>query len=230
MLASTKTDRSLMKIGELSALSGLSIDTIRFYEKQGLIPPPRRTDTNYRMYDADSPRRLIFIRKARDLGFTLQEIGQLLALSEDGHAGAGDVKERAKAKLSDVGRARQIGREKDQVPRPQVLVLYPSGLLELLVGHARDLVAAEAHHLIGIARAVETGGRLSTRPHVRDPQERFGHGQHLLGRLMRSAGVDGAARRAVSIALGKLSPLLRRGGQTESGCQQQPAQRTPSHR
>lgn len=104
MFASTKTDRSLMKIGELSALSGLSIDTIRFYEKQGLIPPPRRTDTNYRMYDADSPRRLIFIRKARDLGFTLQEIGQLLALSEDGHAGAGDVKQRAKVKLSDLDR------------------------------------------------------------------------------------------------------------------------------
>ena len=103
MLASTKPDR-LMKIGELSALSGLSIDTIRFYEKQGLIPPPRRTDTNYRMYDADTPRRLIFIRKARDLGFTLQEIGQLLALSEDGHAGAGDVKERAQAKLRDLDR------------------------------------------------------------------------------------------------------------------------------
>ena len=103
MLASTKTNR-LMKIGELSALSGLSIDTIRFYEKQGLIPPPRRTDTNYRMYDADSPRRLIFIRKARDLGFTLQETGQLLALSEDGHAGAGDVKERAKVKLGDLDR------------------------------------------------------------------------------------------------------------------------------
>ncbi len=93
-----------MKIGELSSLSGLSVDTIRFYEKQGLIPPPRRTDANYRMYDADTPRRLIFIRKARDLGFTLQEIGQLLALSEDGHAGAGDVKERAQAKLRDLDR------------------------------------------------------------------------------------------------------------------------------
>ena len=93
-----------MKIGELSSLSGLSVDTIRFYEKQDLIPPPRRTDANYRMYDADTPRRLIFIRKARDLGFTLQEIGQLLALSEDGHAGAGDVKERAQAKLRDLDR------------------------------------------------------------------------------------------------------------------------------
>ena len=85
-------------------MSGLSVDTIRFYEKQGLIPPPRRTDSNYRMYDVDTPRRLVFIRKARDLGFTLQEIGQLLELSEDGHAGAGDVKERAQAKLGDLDR------------------------------------------------------------------------------------------------------------------------------
>ena len=104
MLASKKNTRSLMKIGELASLSGLSIDTIRFYEKQGLIPPPQRTDSNYRVYDADTPRRLIFVRKARDLGFTLQEIGQLLALSEDGHAGAGDVKERAQTKLGELDR------------------------------------------------------------------------------------------------------------------------------
>lgn len=104
MPAVAKATRSLMKIGELSSRSGLSVDTIRFYEKQGLRPPPRRTDANSRMYDADTPRRLIFIRKARDLGFTLQEIGQLLALSEDGHAGAGDVKERAQAKLGDLDR------------------------------------------------------------------------------------------------------------------------------
>lgn len=101
---SKKANRVLMKIGELAAMSGLSVDTIRFYEKQGLIPPPQRTDANYRMYDADTPRRLVFVRKARDLGFTLQEIGQLLALSEDGHAGAGDVKERAQAKLGDLDR------------------------------------------------------------------------------------------------------------------------------
>lgn len=91
-----------MKIGELSSASGLSVDTIRFYEKQGLIPAPRRTESNYRMYDPATPRRLAFIRKARDLGFTLSEIGQLLALSEDHHAGAGDVRERALEKLHDL--------------------------------------------------------------------------------------------------------------------------------
>jgi MerR family copper efflux transcriptional regulator len=104
MLSSAKATPSLMKIGELATLSGLSVDTIRFYEKQGLIPSPQRTDSNYRMYDEDTPRRLIFIRKARDLGFTLQEIGQLLTLSEDSQAGASDVKERAQAKLAALDR------------------------------------------------------------------------------------------------------------------------------
>lgn len=104
MLKMTTKDKPTMKIGELATLSGLSVDTIRFYEKQGLLSPPRRTDSNYRVYDSEAPRRLIFIRKARDLGFTLQEIGQLLALSEDGLAGSRDVKERAQSKLDDMDR------------------------------------------------------------------------------------------------------------------------------
>jgi MerR family copper efflux transcriptional regulator len=103
-MMNTKSPEPMMKIGELATLSGLSVDTIRFYEKQGLIPPPQRTETNYRMYGADTPRRLIFIRKARDLGFTLQEISQLLALSEDSRAGASDVKERSQAKLAELDR------------------------------------------------------------------------------------------------------------------------------
>lgn len=98
-----ETDYS-MKIGELATASGLSVDTIRFYEKQGLLPSPKRSASNYRLYSSDAPRRLVFIRKARDLGFTLQEIGQLLELSEDRQAGAGDVKERAQAKLQDLDR------------------------------------------------------------------------------------------------------------------------------
>jgi MerR family copper efflux transcriptional regulator len=93
-----------LRIGQLAALSGLTIDTIRFYEKQGLIPSPRRSRSNYRVYDQQAVSRLVFIRKARDLGFTLQEIAQLLALSEDREAGAGDVKERAQDKLADLDR------------------------------------------------------------------------------------------------------------------------------
>lgn len=104
MVQSQAPNPQEMKIGELAALSGLSVDTIRFYEKQGLVPPPRRTQSNYRMYDADTPRRLVFIRKARDLGFTLGEIAQLLALSEDHRAGAADVKQRAQSKLQDLER------------------------------------------------------------------------------------------------------------------------------
>lgn len=103
MVQSQDPNREI-KIGELSARSGMSVDTIRFYEKQGLIPPPRRTESNYRMYGADTPRRLVFIGKARDLGFTLAEIAQLLSLSEDHNAGAADVKQRASEKLRDLDR------------------------------------------------------------------------------------------------------------------------------
>lgn len=101
--ATTKAKKG-MKIGELAALSRLSVDTIRFYEKQGLVPAPLRTAANYRLYNADTPRRLVFIRKARDLGFTLSEIAGLLQLAEDHTAQAGDVKERAEGKLRDLKR------------------------------------------------------------------------------------------------------------------------------
>ncbi len=93
-----------MKIGELSQQSGLSIDTIRFYEKQGLLPPPRRTAANYRHYDPETVRRLVFIRRARDLGFTLHEIAELLALSEHQEADAGAVRDAARAKVEDLER------------------------------------------------------------------------------------------------------------------------------
>lgn len=93
-----------MKIGELALRSGLTVDTIRFYEKQGLLPLPSRSAANYRQYDESVPQRLAFIRKARDLGFTLQEIADLLDLSQNRLAGAADVKERALAKLQDLDR------------------------------------------------------------------------------------------------------------------------------
>lgn len=88
-----------MKIGELARQSGLPIDTIRFYERQGLVPPPARTSSNYRQYQPEVCRRLRFIRKARELGFTLEEIGELLELSEASWEDAGAVLERAQAKL-----------------------------------------------------------------------------------------------------------------------------------
>lgn len=67
-----------MKIGALAKQTGLSVQTIRFYEQQGLVSVPERTEGNYRLYDAESLRQLGFIKQCRNLGLTLDEIRELI--------------------------------------------------------------------------------------------------------------------------------------------------------
>ena len=69
-----------IRIGQLAARSGVSRDTIRFYERAGLLPKPRRTATRHRIYDQKSAQQIRFIRRAQDLGLTLEDIRQLLEL------------------------------------------------------------------------------------------------------------------------------------------------------
>jgi MerR family mercuric resistance operon transcriptional regulator len=71
------------RIGKLSHLTGCHIETIRYYERIGLLPRPARSAARYRLYGADDARRLTFVRRARELGFTLNEVRALLALSAD---------------------------------------------------------------------------------------------------------------------------------------------------
>ena len=72
-----------MKIGELAGATATTVETVRYYEKIGLLPPPARTSANYRAYGAEHLARLSFIRRARDLGFTLEAVRELLTLSDD---------------------------------------------------------------------------------------------------------------------------------------------------
>lgn len=72
-----------MKIGELSRATGTNIETIRYYERIGLLPAPDRTAANYRSYGDAHRARLAFVRHSRDLGFTIEEIRSLLDLSDD---------------------------------------------------------------------------------------------------------------------------------------------------
>ena len=72
-----------MKIGELSRATGTNIETIRYYERIGLLPAPDRTAANYRSYGDPHRARLTFVRHSRDLGFTIEEIRSLLDLSDD---------------------------------------------------------------------------------------------------------------------------------------------------
>src|SRR3546814_19739957 len=72
-----------MKIGELSRATGTNIETIRYYERIGLLPAPDRTAANYRSYTGAHRSRLSFVRHSRELGFTIEEIRSLLDLSDD---------------------------------------------------------------------------------------------------------------------------------------------------
>ena len=70
----------VLSIGQLAKSAHVGIDTVRFYEKQGLLPKPQRKESGYRHYNADDARRLVFIRRAKELGFSLADIGELLKL------------------------------------------------------------------------------------------------------------------------------------------------------
>jgi Cu(I)-responsive transcriptional regulator len=73
----------VLTIGRLAIATGTNVETIRFYEKSGILPSPARTDGNYRSYDPAHLKRLSFIRRARDLGFSLDQVRALLGLSDD---------------------------------------------------------------------------------------------------------------------------------------------------
>jgi MerR family copper efflux transcriptional regulator len=89
-----------MTIGRLAKEAGVNIDTIRYYERNGLIPEPMRRASGYREYQVADFRRLRFILRAKDLGFTLAEIGELLSLSGDKDVRG--VKRRAEQRLEQV--------------------------------------------------------------------------------------------------------------------------------
>ena len=80
-----------MKIGELAVASATQIETIRFYEREGLIPPPGRSAGNYRLYDDSHVQRLIFIRRCRGLDMALDEIRTLLRFIDQPGADCGEV-------------------------------------------------------------------------------------------------------------------------------------------
>lgn len=91
-----------LTIGALANEVGLAAETLRYYERLGLIEPSRRTAANYRLYNAAAARRLRFIRRAQALGFSLAEIGELLSLHEHPDADMGDVKQMAEHKIADI--------------------------------------------------------------------------------------------------------------------------------
>lgn len=93
---------SNLTIGALAKREGLAAETLRYYERLGLIEPSRRTPANYRLYDHQAVRRLRFIRRAQALGFSLAEIGELLSLHQQPETDMGAVKHLAENKIADI--------------------------------------------------------------------------------------------------------------------------------
>ena len=95
-----------MTIGRFAAEEGVGVETVRFYQRRGLLARPERTGPGYREYTDADRQRLAFIRRARGLGFTLGEISELLGPAADG---AGDIARAAEAKLGTIaGQIREL--------------------------------------------------------------------------------------------------------------------------
>lgn len=90
----------MLSIGEMAKRSGASVQTLRYYEKEGLIPPPSRRVSGYRQYPVETLRQLRFIRRAKELGFSLAEISDLLSLRGD--EGCAEMLVATQDKLSDI--------------------------------------------------------------------------------------------------------------------------------
>ncbi len=89
-------------IGGLAKAANVGVETVRFYERKGLLQTPERNKSAYRQYDRDAVDRLKFIRRAQQVGFTLKEIEDLLGLRDDPDARRADVRERATNKIADI--------------------------------------------------------------------------------------------------------------------------------
>ena len=91
-------------IGSVAREAGLGIDTVRYYEREGLLQKPARAANGYRQYSADAVARLRFIRQAKELGFSLNEIKELLSLRVTPGKSCADVRAHAEHKIADVDR------------------------------------------------------------------------------------------------------------------------------
>lgn len=93
-----------MTIGKLARQADVGVETVRFYERRGLIEDPPRRDSGYRQYPPETVDRLRFIRRAKELGFSLDEIGELLGLRSHPAENREQARAKAQAKIDDIDR------------------------------------------------------------------------------------------------------------------------------
>lgn len=91
-----------LTIGKIAGLAGVGVETVRFYEREGLIEQPPRKESGYRHYPYETISRILFVKKAKSLGFSLKEIKELLALQTDPKVTCDDIRKRAEDKIADI--------------------------------------------------------------------------------------------------------------------------------
>lgn len=136
-----------LRIGEVARSSGVGVETLRFYEKSGLLAPAGRTSSGYRIYEASVFERLDFIRKAQSVGFALDEIAKLIRESEAGHRPCAEVRRLAAGKLKALDK------------RIADLTRYRAELAETLDAWERE--GAVDGHVCGLIEGLHDG-----RPHA----------------------------------------------------------------
>jgi DNA-binding transcriptional MerR regulator len=117
-LAQTDARETLIKIGEVAKRTGIGIETLRFYERSGLLGRPARTEGGYRLYSAEELLRLEFIKRAQTLGFTLDEIKRIIAESRAGERPCAEVREIVRERLVELDeRLKQMRRYRNALAR-----------------------------------------------------------------------------------------------------------------
>jgi MerR family copper efflux transcriptional regulator len=95
-------NRESLTIGKLAREAGINLETVRYYERRGLLPKPPRTASGYRLFPADATLRLRFIRRSQELGFSLKEIRELLALRVSPRTTSAEIRKRTEVKIADI--------------------------------------------------------------------------------------------------------------------------------
>lgn len=101
-MQNTTSRATILTIGGLSERTGVNIETIRYYERIGLLPPPRRSEGRHRLYDDSLTQRLQFVRRSRELGFSIEEIRALLRLVDQGGLACAEAKDITVSHLAEI--------------------------------------------------------------------------------------------------------------------------------
>ena len=161
-----------MKVGEVARRSGVNVETLRYYERRGLLPPPEREPSGHRRYDEDTVRFLRAIKEAQAVGFTLTEIGEYLRAARRSEKPSETLRIRMASKIDEIdNRIAGLRRMRDELAR--------------VVGCACDSLD---HCTCGAAYLARRGREPAMRPSAAARDERGKCGQHSPGDLARRSG------------------------------------------